>query len=215
MSQNKARFSTPLFKNYDYGISDKNGPGTGLYQNLDKYKSVKDFIKSKRKRNKNKYKVKARMKLLSKLTKIAIDFPYDNDVTYIIGDTESYNKPNQLGPGIGNSETFPSVVNLGDYESYSTPIGIGGLTDKYLPQNDFEGKSPEQLDFGRDYVPANDESPDYLQELFKKYLSPAEPPLFGMPDGINTIEDLDAPSNENPQYGILDTPTDIYTKMWI
>lgn len=53
-----------LFKNYDYGGSEEGGetsPGRGLYNgNMDKYKSVKDFINHVRKR-----KAKKRKKVLA------------------------------------------------------------------------------------------------------------------------------------------------------
>lgn len=45
-----------IYKNYDYGQQTKSekentklGPGSGLYENLDKYKSVKDFVDTDRK----------------------------------------------------------------------------------------------------------------------------------------------------------------------
>lgn len=53
-----------LYQNYDLYASEKEqGPGAGLYQNMDKYDSVSDFIKRKRKRRK---------KLLSFLTDMYI-----------------------------------------------------------------------------------------------------------------------------------------------
>lgn len=60
-----------FFKNYDY-IEDPTGPGEGLFQNMHKYKSVKDFLNKKRKRNK-----KARKHILS-MIKLGIDFVADD-----------------------------------------------------------------------------------------------------------------------------------------
>ena len=39
-----------IYKNYDYAIPDPDGPGVGLYANLKKYKSVKEFLEATRKR---------------------------------------------------------------------------------------------------------------------------------------------------------------------
>ncbi len=55
----QTRFKTPFFRNYDYTES-KSGPGTGLYRgDMDRFKSVKEFIDKSRKRNKGKYKADA------------------------------------------------------------------------------------------------------------------------------------------------------------
>jgi hypothetical protein len=43
-----------IHKNYDlYDNNDKTSPGGGFFQNMHKYKSVKDFLNKKRKRNKD------------------------------------------------------------------------------------------------------------------------------------------------------------------
>lgn len=58
-----------VFKNYDYAgpeEGDETSPGTGLYQNMEDYKSVGDFIEKARKRKK--HLVSFRMKLLSKFS---------------------------------------------------------------------------------------------------------------------------------------------------
>jgi hypothetical protein len=204
----QTRFKTPFFRNYDYTDSPS-GPGTGLYHNLDKYKSVSDFLKSKKqKKLKDKYKandsliedtkenreervrkMKTRAKLLSRLTKIAIDFPLDD----------------QIGSG--------SI--LGDAGSYSDSVHIGGLGDYGNPLHDFEGKSPDQLNFGRDY----EGEPEHFDEeklhaLMGKYLNAKEPAPYGLPDGIETPEDLDpgATINRiNPYFGTTDLGITVYS----
>lgn len=68
-----------FFKNYDYGQQTKSekentklGPGSGLYENLDKYKSVKDFVDTDRKMRKKQIKAKKK--------KIAMDGFLDNSL---------------------------------------------------------------------------------------------------------------------------------------
>jgi len=48
-----------FYKNYDYGTGkdEKNGPGFGLYENMDRYKSVDEFLKKKRKKNRKRMKM--------------------------------------------------------------------------------------------------------------------------------------------------------------
>jgi hypothetical protein len=230
------RFKEPLFHNYDlYETPGEHTPGGGFYQNMSKYDSVQDFIKKKRDRVKNKYKsddswklddgsvtksnpIKARAALLNRIMKLAIDFPIDD----------------QIGSG----------PILGDSGTYSDSVPIGGQLDEYLPLNDFEGKSPDKLDFGRDYYSpgcancgftgnretgeifdttfpcpqcgkggVGDKSID-LDALTNKYLNPAEPSIYGLPDGISPPEDLDAPNNENPQYGVTDSGNTLYDNVW-
>lgn len=85
-----------FYKNYDLyeteGVDGpaKQGPGTGFYQNMHKYKSVSDFIKKKRKRNSRKRK----LALLSIACDINhIDFPTDNINSTIPG----FQNPSQVG----------------------------------------------------------------------------------------------------------------------
>lgn len=200
------RFEEPLYHNYDlYDVpgndkKSKLGPGAG-WHSMQNYKSIADFLKARREYMKDKYKakdsyiedtennkkeriskMKIRAKLLYKIVKIAIDFPSDN---------------------------LNSGSILGDSGTYSDSIPIGGLLDKYLPEPDLEGKSPDKLNFGRDYAEDN----DIIEDSNKKSLNPKETPLYGLPDGIIPQEDLDSPSVEQPQYGITDSGNTTYEKL--
>lgn len=191
------RFKEPFYKNYDlYNMPGEHSPGAG-YHELMKEKSVKDFINKKRKKIKNKYiseksknrkkKIKARINLLSKLTKFGIDFPIDD----------------MIGSG----------PILGDSGSYSDSIPIGGQLDKYLPEKDFSGKSPHELNFGRDYSESS--VAPYLYDL-DKILSTKEPDLL-FPNGFDPEEDLDADKtifDQNPDYGKTDSGNTVYNNMW-
>lgn len=182
----QTRFKEPFYRNYDlYDTPGEHSPGSG-YNHMLEFKSVKDFLNNRRKKLKGKYKAKkqARFIFLNRLIKIAIDFPIDDQISSPI---------------------------LGDSGTYSDSVPIGGQLDEYLTLPDFEGKSADKLDFGRDYT-ENDQEFD-LAEFIEKYLNPAEPSLYGLPDGISPTEDLDAPSDENLQYGVTDSGSTIYNKM--
>lgn len=116
------RFKEPFYHNYDTyeteGVDGqaKHGPGTGLYQNMDKYDSIDDFRKSKEKL-KDKYKaddslieddgsiskikkankIARRMALMSLITKYSIDFPIDDQISSIIDENELSNNINPIG----------------------------------------------------------------------------------------------------------------------
>lgn len=140
------RFEEPFYKNYD--VPGKHGPGAG-WNDMGKYKSISEFLKDKRKKLKNKYKaddswieddgkitknpaIKSRATFLSRILKIAkldqndIDFPDD-----------AYIDPN-LGSSIDDGSV--GAANL-----------TGGYLDKYLPEDDLEGKPASTLNFNRDY----------------------------------------------------------------
>lgn len=234
------RFKEPLYRNYDlYNVPGKHGPGAG-WHDMQKYKSVSDFLKDKRKKLKDKYKaddswieeelptkkerkdkIKTRAALLSKITKVAIDYPIDDQINSgpILGDSESYNSPIQLGPtGDPDTSIYPVETNLGNSESYPNSVQIGGLLDKYLPNNDFEGKSPDKLDFGRAYVEdaktglLDEES---LHKIMNKYLTTGQTGLYGLPDGVNAPdEDLGDPTNINLDYGTTDLGITMYEDKW-
>ncbi len=214
---------------------DDNDLGTGFYENLKHYKSVRDFIEHTPLGRDHGAKIKPeweRAKDPNKSDVNHIDFPVDESIESgsILGDSESYNSPIQLGPTGGEDTTIsPGQVNLGDFESYPYSAQIGGLLDKYLPQNDFEDKTPSALDFGRDYtedaVPQGgrryDEDPedvppsDIYDKLLKKYLPAPTSGLYGLPDGVDLPdEDLGDPTDINPDYGTTDVGITMYEDKW-
>jgi hypothetical protein len=197
------RNKEPLYRNYDLyeteGVDGpaKQGPGAGFYQNMGEYKSTKEFIDKKRKLSK---KAQTRIELLSTLLKIAIDFSIDDQIN--------------------------SAPILSDSGTYARSVPGGGKTDTYLSLNDFEGKSVDQLDIGRDYSNQDNESRNdkevpiddaTLAEFMEKYLNPPEPELF-LPGGISPISDLDADntiSNKNPYFDTTNMGNNTYDKAQI
>lgn len=199
------RFEEPFYRNYDlYDVPGKHGPGSG-YHSLQKHKSVSEFLKDKRKKMKDKYKaddswiedgiitknlnIKARTQLLSKIIKMAIDFPNDEYV--------------DPGLATGNAEHLMDIINSGN-----------GYLDQYLPHDDFEGKPPTALNFGRDYVDNEKSSNniDEIEKLLNQYLSHG---LYGLPDGVDLPEEeLDDSNNQNPFNGTLGPNSLIYEDKW-
>lgn len=105
---------------------------------------------------------------------------------------------------------------LGNSGSVSDSVPFGGQLDEYLTQPDFEGKSVDKLDFDRDYTENEKAAPVNLDKLIQKYLNPKETDLYGLPDGIDPEEDLDADktvNNSNSQYGTTDSGNTLYDKI--
>ena len=195
---NQPRFEEPFYRNYDlYDVPGKHGPGTGAYH-MNKHKSVKDFLDKKRKNIRKNYdslnrkkrlnNLKARKDFLSKIIKNAISFPIDSQI---------------------NST---QIEEPGDI--YEKTVRMDGLTD-YLPLPDFDGKSPDKLNFGRDYEP---DSVNYdLLDIINELYNPKETDLFGLPNGFEPEEDLDADKTIftlNPSYSITDSGNTVYSNMW-
>jgi len=207
------RFEEPFYRNYDlYDVEGEHGPGTGAYR-MDKHKSIKEFLTNKREKLKNKYKakdswiedtksnkeervqkMKTRAHLLSQLTKVAIDFPIDD----------------QIDSGY-----------IGEHSgSYEDSVDLDGRLDKYLPFPDFEGKTVDKLNFGRDYEGTESDKKiiKLLYKFLNKYFNPKETELLGMSNGFEPEEDLDSDktlNDINPEYGTTDSGNTIYDKMWI
>lgn len=169
--------------NYDYG--------TGLYENLDKYDSVEDF---------REHKSKGQGALLDVNH---IDFPIDDQVSPILGDSSS---------------------------SYLDSVPIS-YQENYTAEPDQDGKGEQTLDFGEDLT--NEESPAGrpfesadpkakgnkridLDKMEQKYLTPAETEIYGLPDGVDSeAKDADQTiSTENPDYGITDSGRQMYEDKW-
>lgn len=214
------RFKEPLYNNYDLydteGVDGpaKHGPGTGLYQNMDKYDSVSDF-REKKKKNKEKYKAedlykhddgsiskskeKKRKRAQRRKALLMVLASDENNIDFLV------------------DEQIKSAPILGENGVVSDSVPIGGLLDKYLPKYDFEGKSPADLDFGTNY--GEEETHDYiakLQEMMDEKLetlNPKEPPIFGLPQGIDPVSDLDNLYEQDPRYGVTESGNTSYDKM--
>jgi len=245
------RFKEPLFKNYDlYETPGEHTPGGGFYQNMDKYKSVKDFVDKKRKRNKYKSddswqlddgkrtkenpNIKARASIFERIIKTArmpgmglyhslrrkfgptkrelqerLDSMEDNN--HIDFPIDEYFEKDQIDNGSGSSMENANLT--------------GGYLDKYLPQDDFEGKPPTSLNFGRDY--ADPQKCGYCGEKKIDVTFPCEKcgkggalvsephGLYGLPDGVDLPDgDLGNPTEINPDYGTTDSGRAMYEDKW-
>ena len=182
-------------------FADDNDLGTGLYENLEHYKSVRDFIEHTPLGRDHGAKIPPEWERakhpVQKKDVNHIDFPIDDMVNrqnqMIYPEEAEYQIRKEKGdtydyPSEGDNMD-PSELNI----SMTTPQIAG--EHSYLPDPDFEGKSDNgsQLDFGRDYTEetlpgrgsdiANDD--DKLDELESKYLEPTEIGLFGLPDGVD------------------------------
>lgn len=210
----QSRFKTPFFRNYDLyeteGVDGpaKQGPGAGLYQNMDDYKSVSDFRKGKKKRNKDQYKaddawieddgslvheikkkkMARRLNLLQKITKTAIDFPIDDEIK--------------------------DPVMSEDGGTYTGSVPMGGLLDEYLPF-DFNRKPASDLDFGTDHE-NEAKVTNNVDDLMDEIINPKEPSLLGLPDEVLPNEDLDSDktkSQRSQDYGTTDSGNILYNKL--
>lgn len=203
---NQTRFKEPFYKNYDvYDILefDHIGPGAG-WHSMQKYKSISEFLDAKRKKMKDKYEaddswidesdeitkknpIKTRAKLLYQLTKMAIDFPIDEQ--------------------IGSNPILETDYSGSD----GFPRGLMSLLPTTIPNPDVDGKTVDKLNFGRDLEPLN-KSNNLLEEL----LNTAPPSgIFGLPDGVDLPdEDAGDPNNINPYYGTLGPNSLMYEDKW-
>jgi hypothetical protein len=237
------RFKEPFFRNYDlYNTPGEHSPGAG-YHDMEKYKSVQEFLKAKRKRRKGKYKaedswqqddgkrtkknpnIKARAALFSEIIKTAgpnYDLGkglYENMDKY--DSVEEFRKDGPHGPGSlmdSNDIDFPiddQVTGIYPEEGALPGSEIGERLP--LTEHDLADRSPEALNFGRDYD--SEElglEDDILQKLFNKYLAPSDTGLFGLPDGVD-MEGHDAEplmDVEEPFTGTSDIGTNIYEDKW-
>lgn len=182
-------------RNYDLG--------KGLYENMDKYKSVENFRNDVH----------------------SIDFPVDEQIgsgSFMFNEETVqpllYLGPE--GPPGDMSPYIPGAPNLGDEQVYPHSAEIGG--EATFPWPDAEGKLPsDQFDFSRDYTDEFDYknstlSEEDLERLMDKYLSPSPTHgLFGLPDGVDLPdEDLGDPTDINPDYGSIGPESLIYEDKW-
>lgn len=89
-------------------------------------------------------------------------------------------------------------------ENSNGSIGLTG----YFPNNDFEDKKTDKLNFGHDYI-------EDKAKLKNKALTPTPSALLGMPDGVDEEEkDADKTiSEKNPYYGVTNLHNLTYEKL--
>ena len=159
--------------------------GKGLYDNMDKYDSVKDFRESS---------PHGQAALMHKDIN-HIDFPLDK-----------YTDPAITAPEPTDEDGGNPVgeANL-----------MGGYLDEYLPKDDAEDKPPTALDFGRDYTEGETrEAPknmEHIEKLLDKYLAHG---TFGLPDGVDLPDEELKDPNPNPFYGTTDVGITSYEDKW-
>lgn len=175
-----------------------------------------------------------------------IDFPVDEDINHdsLIRPEEGQYQPPRL---VGPSGTDDRTVQPGDtgFDSpqieFTTPQIAG--EHSYTPLDDFDGRSNDALNFGRDYddesAPVGrtwDESfaDDLMTEMQEKdwdldrladkyddlddmdMLNPAETEIYGLPDGVEpeAKDGVQTIQTENPFTGTLDMGRQMYEDKW-
>lgn len=166
--KNKKDHSEPrdlvLYKNLDtYRTPEGGGPGISFYQELYKFKSVQDYLNSKKKKKRKK---KLRKKAFYV---IAMGENFDSQVTPI-----PYGSEENVGPiGAANQ--------------------IGGFTDQITQEKDSENRQPmADLDYEREREKRESIDSSEEQSSDDSVISPAESPPFGLPTTIDP-EDIDQP----------------------
>lgn len=131
-----------LYKNYDYGTQTKSekentklGPSSGFFSNMDKYKSVKDFINSDRKMKRKKRKNKLAFLILAGKLDLS-DIPDDN----------LHKKDDGYKDGVEILEDhsiagIPFINRVDPYPTYDSSLAfsVGYMFDNDIMHNSYEG----------------------------------------------------------------------------
>lgn len=132
-----------FFKNYDYGQQSKSEkentkstPGTGFYSNMDKYKSVKDFIDTDRKMKRKQRKKKLAFIISAKKHKLDLsDIPEDN-----LHEKDGYVQKNEISVD-QSINGIPFINRIDPFPSYdiSMTFPVGYQFDNDVMRNSYEG----------------------------------------------------------------------------
>lgn len=142
-----------FFENYDYGQQTKSekentkqGPGTGMYENLDKYKSVKDFINTDRKMKRKQRKKKLAHLLYSLASGIIGDVEIPKEVLEKIkkDKEEDEEEPKEESEEITQDNTitgipFANRVDSGPSYDELLTYPNGALFDNDTMKNSYYG----------------------------------------------------------------------------
>lgn len=134
-----------IYKNFDYGQQTKSekentklGPGSGFFSNMDKYKSVKDFINSDRKMKRKKRKEKLAFLILAEDKKLDLtDIPDDS--------LHDENEKDENGEDIISEDRtiagIPFINRVDPYPTYDSSLAapVGYMFDNDVMHNSYEG----------------------------------------------------------------------------
>jgi hypothetical protein len=130
-----------FYQNYDYGQQTKSekentklGPGTGFYSNMDKYKSVKDFVNSDRKMKRKKRKKKLAFLILAEKLKLDLSGIPKDTIHDGYDEGEIISKDNTINgiPFTNRIDPFPTYDS-----SLAAPVGY--MFDNDVMHNSYEG----------------------------------------------------------------------------
>ena len=121
-----------LYQNYDYGVSSKDGPGTGFFANMNKFKSIRDFINSDRKKKRKQRKEKLAFLITAKdLSDIPKDVMHDG-----------YDENEEICQD-GTIAGIPFISRIDPYNNnnydFSLAAPVGYMFDNDVNKNSYEG----------------------------------------------------------------------------